>query len=190
MQMIPAIFFISLFLVVLLTQVTMYLGNRFGLMDKPAGRKVHTEPVPTMGGVAIFLAFHGSILAALVLPSYRAAQVHTGHIAVSLFCATFIVFLLGLVDDLFGVHYAIKFSVQAIAAVVVYWGGIDIQQVTMPWTGPIHLGWLSLPATVLWFLLVTNSLNLIDGLDGLAAGISFFPPSCCCFSASFPEIWS
>ena len=174
MQMILAIFFVSLFLVVLFTPVTAYLGRRFGLVDKPSGRKVHTEPVPRIGGIAIFLAFHGSILLALALPSYRADQVHSGHIAVTLFCATFLVFLVGLVDDLFGVHYAIKFSAQAIAAVVVYWGGINIQQVTMPWTGPLNLGWLSLPATILWFLLVTNSFNLIDGLDGLAAGVSFF----------------
>ena len=85
-----------------------------------------------------------------------------------------LVFALGLLDDKRGIRAWIKFGVQALAAAIVYFGGVQIQSVSLPGLGAFKLGILGLPVTVLWVLLVINAINLIDGLDGLAAGVSFF----------------
>ncbi len=120
--------------------------------------------VPRLGGGGIFLAF---LLPALYLLTYTAAA---GRLPVILL-ASFAVFAAGVYDDVKGAAIWIKLLVETLAALLVYSGGV---RMAMPGGlngfGFFHSGWLSFPVTILWILIVTNSVNLIDGLDGLAAG--------------------
>jgi UDP-GlcNAc:undecaprenyl-phosphate GlcNAc-1-phosphate transferase len=81
---------------------------------------------------------------------------------------------MGFVDDIRGLPAGFKFLVQGVAALLAYEGGIRVSLLSLPWDPSISVGWLSLPLTVLWFLLVINAINFIDGLDGLAAGVTLF----------------
>jgi UDP-GlcNAc:undecaprenyl-phosphate GlcNAc-1-phosphate transferase len=139
----------------------------------PSPRHIHILPVPRLGGVAIYLAFVSIIVFSVantqwfsVEPPLVSKNIHW------ILSAATVVFLLGLVDDLYSVRPATKFLVQALAAVMLYLGGFGIFSV--PLAGVPLMGWLSLPLTVLWVLWITNAFNLIDGIDGLAAGSALF----------------
>jgi len=95
------------------------------------------------------------------------------HVA-GLFLGAGATVLLGLADDLRNLSAKFKFAAQAIIAVSVYFMGYQIGDVSLPFDVVISLGWLSLPVTVLWIVGVMNAINLIDGLDGLASGVSLF----------------
>lgn len=157
-----------------LTPAVARLALHRGLVDRPAGRKIHARPIPRVGGIAIFLAFFVGIL---TLPLSRLVEDQalpaSGQI-LGLLAGGTLVFLLGLRDDVRGMNPWAKLFVQGIAASLACLGGIGIHGVQLPGLGEITLGILSVPVTVFWFLLVINALNLIDGLDGLAAGVSVF----------------
>ncbi len=178
MTTILAIFLAALVLALLITPAVARLGVRLGIVDRPDARKVHRRPIPRIGGVAIFLAFWGALLPLLVpwvhdCSSILHEVVHNPRL-IPLALGAVVVFLLGLYDDKRGLNAWLKFGVQAVAAAIAYAGGIQIQSLTLPGIGSFHLGYLALPVTVFWILLVINAINLIDGLDGLAAGVSFF----------------
>jgi UDP-GlcNAc:undecaprenyl-phosphate GlcNAc-1-phosphate transferase len=80
----------------------------------------------------------------------------------------------GVLDDIRGVGAKYKLLAQIAAATVAFAFGMRIHAIELPWIGVLHLGWLALPATVAWFVGIVNAVNLIDGLDGLAAGVVFF----------------
>ncbi|MBZ5639269.1 MAG: undecaprenyl/decaprenyl-phosphate alpha-N-acetylglucosaminyl 1-phosphate transferase [Acidobacteriia bacterium] len=155
-----------------LTPVVIRLGRRFGALDKPGPRKVHKQPIPRIGGVAIFAGFMAAIVYAGFASGYLASGAHPrlGY-WITLGTAAAGVFLLGLVDDLVGVAFQWKFLFQIAAAVAVWIGGFRIGILSHPLAAQsLNVGILSLPLTVLWIVGVTNAINLIDGLDGLAAG--------------------
>ena len=82
--------------------------------------------------------------------------------------------MVGLIDDTRGLGVAPKLLAQLIVAVFAYWCGFRIDSVLLPFIGPLPMGAAALPLTVLWIVGVTNAVNLLDGLDGLAAGVVFF----------------
>jgi UDP-GlcNAc:undecaprenyl-phosphate/decaprenyl-phosphate GlcNAc-1-phosphate transferase len=138
-------------------------------------RHLHTIPVPRLGGVAIYFSFMSVVILAMALPYFfgTAAPVQ-GKAMIGLLGPALIVFLLGLYDDVYSLNAYWKFGIEAIAAIGLYAGGYGIHNL-----GLIHggqaLDWIyGLPLTVLWVLLITNAFNLIDGLDGLAAGSAVF----------------
>ncbi|MHC1729934.1 MAG: glycosyltransferase family 4 protein [Syntrophobacteraceae bacterium] len=174
MKTVLTIFLVSLCLALLLTPLATRIARRFDLVDRPSGRKIHTRPIPRIGGVAIFFAFFAPFTGTLVYTNDLIAKIHSDPALFLVVIGAAIVFLMGLADDLFRLHPMLKFSVQAVAAFLAYTGGLSISQLQLPWTGGVDFGWLSLTMTIFWFLLVINAINLIDGLDGLAAGVCFF----------------
>jgi UDP-GlcNAc:undecaprenyl-phosphate GlcNAc-1-phosphate transferase len=137
-----------------LTPLARWLAPRVGMMDRPEARKVHRVPVPRVGGVAIFLAV---IAAALVLGDrYNFAQF--GSILIG---ATGISFL-GMLDDRWGVRPLVKLVGQMLAALLLHFSGVAIGLFRQPA--------LNLATTVVWVVGITNALNLLDNMDGLAGG--------------------
>lgn len=139
---------------------------RFGLLDVPKDeRRVHKTAIPLSGGLAIFLAVVVSVC--IFLPMTRENIAYL--IGALLITAT------GLYDDRFDMSPKGKFGVQILAAIVLIMGGVKISFFTNPFYGSnvlIHLQWLAIPITIFWVVGITNTINLIDGLDGLACGIS------------------
>ncbi|MGQ9571592.1 MAG: MraY family glycosyltransferase [Dehalococcoidia bacterium] len=126
-----------------------------------------------VGGLAIFVAFLlAPLLACLVsrdLSDLLAAQ--KGETA-GLLGAGLMILLLGLLDDLREVDFKIKFLVQTAAAALVFVIGYRIEDVSLPWGATFSLGWAAPVLTILWLVFLTNAINLIDGKDGIAAGVA------------------
>ncbi|WP_217586449.1 glycosyltransferase family 4 protein [Lentibacillus saliphilus] len=146
----------------LLTYPVKAFSIRIGAVDFPNHRKIHTKITPRLGGIAIFL---GALLGALVL------QPHHEHLPEILLGAIVIV-ITGALDDRFGLRPVVKLTGQLIAASFLVSDGLIIEHITIPLFGQIELGFLSVLVTVFWIVGITNAINLIDGLDGLATGVS------------------
>ncbi len=143
--------------------------SRLGFVDVPnPGRKRHSRPTPRVGGIAIALAYVATFAIWIVLPG-RAGLMLQPYMPLvwKLLPAVGIVFVTGLLDDLLSLKPWQKLAGQLIAALLAYWAGVRIAGVA---GFSASLYW-SLPLTILWLLLITNGFNLIDGMDGLAAGI-------------------
>ena len=144
---------------------------RFGFVDVPDGdRRIHSSPVPRLGGVAIA---GGALVGLIVLAQFRfSVQLsplsREAFAALAIACAMMIV--VGLRDDLRGVKPGLKLAAQCVAAVLIVASGTYVERIgVLPGIG-FNLGVLGIPLTVLWVIVVANAYNLIDGIDGLAAG--------------------
>lgn len=142
--------------------VAMRLAFKIGAVDRPDERKVHSRVMPRLGGLAIFIAF-------VVVMAVFAKPVGPMW---GLLIGAAIIFVVGIIDDVWQLSPWLKLLGQCLAAVVVMKFGIMVNFVSNPFNGPLDLGYFSLPLTFLWIVGVTNAVNLIDGLDGLAAGVS------------------
>lgn len=168
-----AAFLVSLGLGLGLIPIAKRLGIRFGIVDKPSQRKVHKLPMPRVGGVAMMVAFVVPVVGvALFFPEITAACSSVS--LPTLLGGALLVFFMGLIDDIRGLPARLKLVVQVVAACIAYAGGVRILQISLPWDSTLVLGWMSAPVTIFWILLVVNAVNLIDGLDGLAAGVALF----------------
>ncbi len=152
-----------------LTPLARALALRFGALDHPGPRRVHTESTPRFGGLALAGAVLAVAWAARVLPG--PARELDPRPLLGLTCASIPILALGVLDDLRGVGPWAKLSVQACAALTLTVFGYGVPLLTNPFGEPIVTGVWSLPLTVLWVMVLTNAINLIDGLDGLAAGV-------------------
>ena len=140
---------------------------KIGAIDVPKdNRRMHKKPVPRLGGLAIFLGFIVSML----------LFVKVDHQLQGILLGASIIVVLGVVDDMSPLRAYFKFCVQIFAALVAVFHGVVIQTLSNPnvfaespyW----DLGWLSIPVTIIWIVAITNAVNFIDGLDGLAVGVS------------------
>jgi UDP-GlcNAc:undecaprenyl-phosphate GlcNAc-1-phosphate transferase len=153
---------------VLLTPLVKRFAFWVGAVDAPNHRKVHTRIMPRMGGLAIFLAFVGAYF--VISP---AIEPHKSDVAIGLLVGGAIIVLVGALDDRFDLSPKLKLLGQILAACVVVYSGVVIDLVNIPFGGEtVTLTWLAVPLTILWIVGVTNAINLIDGLDGLSAGVS------------------
>lgn len=135
-------------------------------------RDVHTGPIPRVGGIAIFLSVIAVVGVLMVFS--RFGKVFEPRLIVSLLLPSLLIFLLGLYDDLFTIGPWVKFAVEILAAVAIFLAGFRVIELPILF-GNRSLGFAgSLLATVFWVLLITNAFNLVDGLDGLAAGSALF----------------
>jgi UDP-GlcNAc:undecaprenyl-phosphate GlcNAc-1-phosphate transferase len=138
-------------------------------------RHIHTTSIPRLGGIAIFGSFAAiSVGSILVIRHFGLVTLLPGRSLLSIFTSCSLIFLLGLYDDLKGIGPYWKFGIQSIAAIILYSGGVGVQQLDLFSAGHLLRATVGMPLTVVWVLLITNAFNLIDGLDGLAAGSAFF----------------
>jgi UDP-GlcNAc:undecaprenyl-phosphate/decaprenyl-phosphate GlcNAc-1-phosphate transferase len=157
----------------MLTPWVIRIAERMGAMDRPGERKTHVTPMPRIGGVAVFAGFIAGIATAALLSGALLDPPRVDVYWSGFVVAATGMFIVGLIDDLTNLSYRIKFAAQFACAGYVWFCGFRIEILTdlsNPLGGAIDLGWLSLPITVLWIVGITNAVNLIDGLDGLAAG--------------------
>jgi len=159
----------------LLTPVVRKVSLRFGLVDSPGERKVHTREVPRLGGVALLAGFASSAgLYALgeTYLGWPAAMGSNTTVIAGCLGGMAVVFAVGLFDDIYTLRPGQKFIGQLAAAGILIGSGLRIEFIGNPFGGLIMLGLLSIPITAVYVVAFTNVINLIDGLDGLAAGVS------------------
>src|SRR5690554_5069961 len=144
------------------TPVWIRLGRKWGLLDLPGVRKIHPEPLPFSGGLAVS---SGYFLVLIVMggPAFP-------HLA-SILTGGLLILALGYLDDRYDLSPWNKIAGQAGIALLTAGMGLRVHYLTNPFGDMITLGWVSYPLTILWLLATVNMINLIDGLDGLAAGI-------------------
>lgn len=170
-------FFSALIIAFILTPPARHLAFKVGALDVPKEpRKIHKKPMPYFGGLAIYVAIISCMF--VYMPHSRT------NIAV-IIGATIIV-LTGIVDDMFGMNAKLKLFMQIIAASVAIYGGVKIHFITNPLseTGISLLRNLTIPITLFWIVGITNTINLIDGLDGLASGVASIAATTLLFTAA------
>ncbi|HZY73976.1 MAG TPA: MraY family glycosyltransferase, partial [Edaphobacter sp.] len=163
---------LSAFLIALfLTPLCRNLCLRLGCVDQPDDRrKLHSRPIPRVGGVVIIAASFASIgVLALSLPQGGRGVTEAAPLAWRLIPAVLVVFATGLLDDLVTLRPWQKLVGEFAAAVLACWGGVHLHFAT--YALPL---WLSIPLTIFWLIGCTNAFNLIDGVDGLATGVGLF----------------
>ena len=140
------------------------LAVKWGAVDRPDSRKVHKKMMPRLGGLAIYLSFVIVVLLTQELTPLIEGLLYGGSLIV----------LLGIADDIIGISPRLKLGGQVVAALTVVAFGLEVRSLTNPFAASdmVALGILAVPLTVLWLIAVTNAVNLIDGLDGLAGGIT------------------
>ena len=153
------------------SHAVIYLVGKYSIFDMPGERKIHTHPVLTLGGLSFIFTFYIMIIGGLIIYPQFAGQILL-HNLTALIVSQILIVGLGIYDDLRGLSAGIKFTIQLGASVIlIYFLGFSINIITNPFGGEIHLGIFSVPITILWLVGITNAINLLDGLDGLAAGI-------------------
>ncbi len=161
----------------IVTPLVVRLAHLLGAVDAPGRRKIHSEPIPRIGGIAVFCGFCAGLLFAGLATDQLWLLSRMGGYWGGFAAAATGMLLVGLVDDLRGLTFGWKFAAQIVAAVVAWSSGFRIDAVAHPLGGALELGALSLPLTVAWVVAITNAVNLIDGLDGLATGIALITTS-------------
>lgn len=167
------LFGVSAILSLFLTPLVGKLAVRLGAIDLPGKRKVHQSPIPRLGGLSVVASISITLGAAywLVGPDQHSLFAR-GALWGPLIFGGILVFAVGVLDDIRGVSSMFKFSVQAIAALVAISYGVRFNHVTFIESGGIDLGLWAYPLSFLWIIGITNAFNLIDGLDGLSAGLA------------------
>jgi len=162
-----------------ITPRIVHVSHRLGLLDRPGGRKVHATPVPRIGGVAIALSLALGLGVSVIINAHGPIRpAPDPKSLLPIISGAALVFAIGLWDDIDPVRPLWKLVVESIAACIVIAAGLTIDRVTI--FGTTHqLGWLAVPITASWVLVITNAFNLMDGLDGLAAGLTTIAAATC-----------
>jgi len=153
----------------LLSAALVWVMIRVGVLDQPEARKAHARAVPKGGGVGIVAAFLVGIavlyryaeFSRLADPYFRGVILAASAIAVVAF-----------LDDMLDWPFTIKLGAQLAAAALAVGSGLVVATLNLPWWGTVELGWAGAPLTLVWILFATNAMNFIDGLNGLASGVS------------------
>jgi UDP-GlcNAc:undecaprenyl-phosphate GlcNAc-1-phosphate transferase len=169
--------FIALVITYVTTPVVRWAAVRLNVIDRPSDRKVHARPTPTLGGAALFAGMLGAGAAAYFMADFRQVFVISSE-TLGMAAAAVVIFALGAVDDLRVLPAPVKLAGQIFASGILFLAGVKMQFVLLP-DSIISLGEdVSVLVTVLWLVTMINAVNLIDGLDGLAAGIGAIAAAC------------
>lgn len=147
---------------IVLTPVIKLLAMKIGATDQPNVRKIHSSPMPRLGGLAIFISYLIGFFLLMPEAPYK----------YPILIGSTIIVITGFLDDLLELSAKWKLAGQMIAALVVILNGVDVEFVNLPFGGKLEFGYLAIPLSIVWIVGITNAINLIDGLDGLAAGVS------------------
>lgn len=167
-----AVFAVAATITFLTTPVVRVLAVRIGAVVAPDERRVHERPTPTLGGLAMYVAFLAAMGTAWFIPQFRDNVFRTSSEPLGVVVAATVITAVGLLDDLREVSAPAKVAGQVMAAMGLYFLGVTLYFFRVPFAGVVVLSPDAIPlVTVLWVVLMANAVNLIDGLDGLAAGI-------------------
>ncbi len=159
------------------TPLAIKLAPKIGAMDIPKdNRRMHSRPMPRFGGLAMFAGTEAAL----------AVFVHSDPKMIIIIIGGALIYAVGVYDDLKGLKARVKFLLQICCAIFLYAGGIQIERVKNPFNQETYIYfpmWFSAFITVLWIVGITNTINLIDGLDGLAAGVAFIASACISYAA-------
>ncbi|WP_066315160.1 glycosyltransferase family 4 protein [Bacillus sp. FJAT-29814] len=148
---------------IIITPLIKKFAFLIGATDRPNHRKVHQSIMPRLGGLAIFISF---LIGLIILRPVN-------EFSLAILAGCLIIIITGLLDDLLELPARYKLIGQiASACTVVFWGDLQVVFINLPFGAQLQFGLLSIPFTILWIVGITNAINLIDGLDGLAAGVS------------------
>lgn len=144
--------------------IVIHFCNKYDIYDTTGGRKIHSGNIPRMGGIGFVVSF---FLVSIIYVSI--SDISNFSRLVPLLISSLLIFSFGLLDDRIDLNAFFKLAIQIIATLIVVLNGFTFTRI-----GPIHLGAFGHVVTFFWILGVVNSFNLIDGMDGLCGGISFF----------------
>lgn len=157
---------ISYLLGVFIVPLVIAYSKKQGLIDEPNERKIHTEPISRLGGVAIWLSTMLTFLFLVFLSYYPHGSLLSG-----ILLGSSLMFFLGLIDDIYTLNAKFKLFIQVAIATLVYLLGVKIDSIINPFGGVIYLGHFSYIITILWIVGISNAVNFIDGIDGLAGSV-------------------
>lgn len=151
-------------------------AHRFGIISAPGGHSNHTNPTPLLGGLAVYLPFSLVFLVFLALAQDGAApEAKTDYAqSLALWIGATWMLVLGTIDDKVSLGWKLKLAGELVGIAILIIGGHTVGSATVPFFGLVHFGWWGMPIFALAVLAITNAINLIDGVDGLAGGICLF----------------
>jgi len=164
-------FLLAFLVTYLTTPVVKILASKIKAVDIPNDRKVHILPIPRLGGLAIYAGFMVAVGTAFIVAKMYGSQLDYSVGAAIVFAGSLLM-LVGIVDDIKGLRATTKLIWQIIATFIVISFGVVISYVTNPFNGVLSIGLFAIPLTLIWVVGITNAINLIDGLDGLATGVT------------------
>lgn len=162
----------------LFTPAVSSASTALGLVDAPGGRKVHSAAVPRLGGLAVCASAVAALLFVLAMLVFLGATPPNLRPLWPILLGGALVFGVGLADDIYDLSPWVKLAVQTFAAAIVVGSGLLIERLTVGGT-TLQLGLVAYPLTLAWIIALTNAFNLIDGIDGLAAGIAVIAGAAC-----------
>jgi UDP-GlcNAc:undecaprenyl-phosphate/decaprenyl-phosphate GlcNAc-1-phosphate transferase len=165
-------FALSLFTVLAITPIVRWLGLRFGWVDHPGERKLHRQPMVRVGGIAICTGTLAGILILAQIGNFQSLPLDDVLPLIGIVLGGLSFFAIGLADDLLNLHPLVRLGLQAFTTGLVWLLGIQVTYLPIPFWGSVPTGLMSLPITFLWVAGVANAINWLDGMDGLAAGVT------------------
>lgn len=166
------IFVTSFLSAIALTPLATYIAVRTGVIDQPSPRRIHDKPMPRLGGLAIFFAFIVGVYFSLPYPRTDLGELERIK---GLVIGCVLMFLIGLVDDYHELKSVPQLIAQFVAALIAIGSGVLVIQISNPFSGTLPLyfqEWFGVLFTAFWLVGMVNTINWLDGIDGLAAGVS------------------
>jgi UDP-GlcNAc:undecaprenyl-phosphate/decaprenyl-phosphate GlcNAc-1-phosphate transferase len=161
----------ALAITMMVTPIVRWGAIRLDAVDRPGDRKVHAYPTPTLGGLAMGIGIFGAGLVAFLMPEFREKFVDSSEL-LGIGAGAIVIFFLGAVDDLHDLPAPVKLAGQIFAAGIVFLSGVQMRYLLLPGGDVLALSDdVSVLLTIAWLVAMINAVNLVDGLDGLAAGI-------------------